>query len=397
MPSCAATAGSTDDSRYVPTSRVSLCPDVVPIQLLHRSVHIHCRLRGKHHPAVIDRLQGIHALIRIHAQKASNEILRIVALIGPDILIEAEDPVCDVVVHALVIALRKWMISTQPMDHSPLPLLQNVRNHTQRPHVHRGTVPLVGEHLWSHVSWGSAVGFECVGDRDLVRQAKVSDADRVEISGLREQEVLRLQVAMNDAALVAVVEGVQEGHHAPLCLRFAKRMCVDDGMKQLSTEHQVLHQIEVVPVLPEVMKTDDVGMATKAVENRRFSLRMRTSLRPNHHCLHNVLSDVPLLDSFQGDMLAVVEENCFVHNAILAYASDSPSWRTFSNHAQHLHHLAEIDWSRLELRRHNRIVHVVVKEVNQVRRIRHQILRDQLFGHVAKTLHEIQITRWESG
>ena len=200
---------------------------------------------------------------------------------------------------------------------------------------------------------------------------------------------------MNDAALMAVMESVQEGHHASLRLRFTKRMCGDDGMKQLSTEHQILHQVKVVSILPEVMKTYDVGMATKSVENGCFSLWVRTSLRTNHHCLHNVLSDVSLLDTFQGNMFIVVEKNCFVHNAVLAYSSESPSSRTFSNHSQYFRHLIEIDWSRLELRCHNRIVHIVVKEVNQVGGVRHQILCNQLFGHVAKTFHEIKITRWE--
>ena len=186
---------------------------------------------------MVNRLGSRHSLLRVHRQQPRDKILRVLALVRPGVLVKAEHAMRDIVVHPLVIALRKRVIAAQSTPQASLPALQDVGDDAERPHVHRRTVRLVGQHFRSHVAGRAAVGLQSIGDRDLVRQTKIGNPDRVQVIRLGQQQVLGLQIAMDDPSLMAIVQRVQQSHHAALRLRLAEGMGVDDRVEELAAQH----------------------------------------------------------------------------------------------------------------------------------------------------------------
>lgn len=98
------------------------------------------------------------------------------------------------------------------------PHLQNVRDHSQRPHIHRGTIELAANDLRSTVSRSAAervqglialrLWFTSYRSPHVSSKAKVGDPDVQEIVRRLEQNVLRLQIAVDDALLVAISQRV---------------------------------------------------------------------------------------------------------------------------------------------------------------------------------------------
>ena len=259
--------------------------------------------------------------------------------------------------------------------------LQDVRDDAETPHVHGGAVGLVHRDLGRDVPGRAAVGLERVADVQLVGESEVGDADAVQLVAFCQQEVLRLQVAVDDAALVAVVERAQQRQHAALRLRLAEVLHVDDGIEELAAFHQVLHEVVVVVVLPEVAETHDVRVATQLEEDRRLLLAMRQMERADHHVLHVCRRHAGLADSLQCDVFGLVEDGAHVDRAVLALADAALA----------LEHLADVHTRRLQLVARHRVVDVVVEAGNETDCVLHQLVRHQLVGEVAQTLDEVHV------
>mmetsp|Transcript_21708 Transcript_21708/g.38702 ORF Transcript_21708/g.38702 Transcript_21708/m.38702 type:complete len:254 (+) Transcript_21708:345-1106(+) len=99
----------------------------------------------------------------------------------------------------------------------------------------------------------------------VYRQPKVADLDHHVVG---EQQILRLQVAVEDAPLVEVVEGVQQRQHHNL-QRFTFRQFPPPPsqlLKQITPGGQLLHQHEKVVALKAAVEVDDVGVLDAAVD-----------------------------------------------------------------------------------------------------------------------------------
>jgi len=82
---------------------------------------------------------------------------------------------------------------------------QNIHDHAETPDVAL-VVVLAFEHLGRHVLGGAGLGGEYVGsDLEVLRQAEVNEFD-LPVVLVDRHEVLRLEVAMHYADLVAVVD-----------------------------------------------------------------------------------------------------------------------------------------------------------------------------------------------
>lgn len=63
-----------------------------------------------------------HTLRRVDAEQSRDEVLGLVALVGPAGAVEVEDSMADVVEHALVVVLRKGVVAAESAgERRPMP------------------------------------------------------------------------------------------------------------------------------------------------------------------------------------------------------------------------------------------------------------------------------------
>ena len=123
---------------------------------------------------------------------------------------------------------------------------ENKEDDAERPDVNLLAVPALHEDLWGDVVWGAARGLE----RDVVVEelceAKVCDKDVRLRAPVAEEEVLWLEVAVDNAVLVEVLDGFCHLLCDAACVGLGKVSLVDNAVKQLAARDVVQHEVQLV-------------------------------------------------------------------------------------------------------------------------------------------------------
>ncbi len=91
---------------------------------------------------------------------------------------------------------------------------------------------------------------------------------------LRKQDILRFDVAMEDAMLMTVVQGVkylQKGDFDSVRPLSEVAFC-DDGMEHIAASTQVEHNVDIGFVDDDFVESDDVGMVRSSDMTEEFAL-----------------------------------------------------------------------------------------------------------------------------
>lgn len=162
---------------------------------------MHRPLRFELHPPHRARLLRRRAVVRVRHQQRRDELLRLLAHRAPLRLVELKRAAHDQTQRREVVRLRKRRVPAQPTRHAAPRERQDVRDHAQRPEVHRRTVAFPADNLGRRVPGRSADGAERVRSVGLfVRfprgyvsgESEIGDLDVVPVVGLREQDVFGL-------------------------------------------------------------------------------------------------------------------------------------------------------------------------------------------------------------
>mmetsp|Transcript_62086 Transcript_62086/g.114379 ORF Transcript_62086/g.114379 Transcript_62086/m.114379 type:complete len:222 (+) Transcript_62086:645-1310(+) len=188
---------------------------------------------------------------RVHLEQHSNKIFCILGNALPISCIEAEIAKTHFSQHVSISFSIKGWISTE--DH--------VHDDTKTPKI-CALVIFACQDLWSHV-----VGCSCLGSENLLRTelASESKVNHLECALLdwvlgREQEVFRLQIAVDDVILVHVEYRPEHVLHDDGRLHLCEVPGIDDAIKQLSACAELHHQIDVAMVFERLVQLDDIGV-----------------------------------------------------------------------------------------------------------------------------------------
>mmetsp|Transcript_37280 Transcript_37280/g.78503 ORF Transcript_37280/g.78503 Transcript_37280/m.78503 type:complete len:218 (+) Transcript_37280:621-1274(+) len=106
---------------------------------------------------------------------------------------------------------------------------------------------------------GGAGGGQVLEDLD---EAKVGDED-VPAVGRGEQDVLGLDVAVDDLALVHKGEHLEQLPNDVDGLRLGEVAARDDAVEELAARRAAHHEVDALGALDELKELDDVGMAQR--------------------------------------------------------------------------------------------------------------------------------------
>mmetsp|Transcript_47868 Transcript_47868/g.125321 ORF Transcript_47868/g.125321 Transcript_47868/m.125321 type:complete len:237 (-) Transcript_47868:123-833(-) len=155
---------------------------------------------------------------------------------------------------------------------------QDVHDHADRPHVARRailaqlpTADLLRKHFGCDIAWCAAARShqEIVRQGGNLREPEVRDFQLGIWLRRCEQDVLRLEIAVADIAVMEVQYGIEhfEGEVARVILgEFAE---TNDAVKELATSEQLHDEVQSIWALVDVVKSDDVRMLDRA-ENLYF-------------------------------------------------------------------------------------------------------------------------------
>ena len=129
-----------------------------------------------------------------------------------------------------------------------------VQDDTRGPHVHGGGVGLTADHLGSDVG-GSAALIRHLGPRrlHLLRQAKVRDAQRLEVVPSGEDYVLELQVPVRDGPVVDVAHALEELLHDPRGVALLHAPVLHQHVEQVAALEKFHDHVHVVARLVKVV------------------------------------------------------------------------------------------------------------------------------------------------
>ena len=161
----------------------------------------------RHYPVVLQRLQGTHPLRWVDGQQTADEILGELRDVRPVLVGEFVLARLDATIH---LGVRLAVKRRRRRE-------QDVHDHTDRPAVARGAVAaqlaarhLLRKHLGRDVPGCAAARRhqKVVRDRRDLREPKVCDLELGLWLGCGKEDILRLEVAVADIAVVQVEDGV---------------------------------------------------------------------------------------------------------------------------------------------------------------------------------------------
>ena len=212
-------------------------------------------------------LRAAPAIARLLLEAAIDDALELarnvrVELARPDVLLEA-----NLVHRRTLLVLDEWLL---PSDHL-------VEHDTEGEHV-TARVELVAEDLlWGHVG-GRADAGACLGEVGEVRVARDAEVHDLHAALSRQHHVRGLDVAMDDRAVVHVVEGASDLHRDDRGDVVGQASALLEEVVQVDSL-DVLHDDEQSAALAvKVVNVDDVF-----VLQRRETLGF--SLEASHHVL----------------------------------------------------------------------------------------------------------------
>lgn len=145
---------------------------------------------------------------------------------------------------------------------------QDVENDAKAPHVHFWSCVLFGlQKLRSSKVETATKRFELVSGREQIAEAKI---DNLNVASLADEDVLDLEVSMDDAVSVAVVEraGNLAGELAGLLL--LETAVRDDIVEHLASIDKLKQHVPVVVCAHDISHATDVGVVEQA-DNGGFS------------------------------------------------------------------------------------------------------------------------------
>jgi hypothetical protein len=145
---------------------------------------------------------------------------------------------------------------------------QDIKDDAETPYVDLGPGVLLGlQEFGCGKVQAPAECLELAPGREEVAQAKIDDLD---VASLANQNVLNLQVAMDDAVTMAVVEctGNLAGEFASLF--FLETTVRDDVVEHLTTVYKLEQHVPVVVCPDDILHATDVGVVEQA-DNGGFS------------------------------------------------------------------------------------------------------------------------------
>ena len=98
------------------------------------------------------------------------------------------------------------------------------------------------------------------------RRSEVNDLDLVELLVCLQQNVFRLQVAMHDVRLMAVVDAGKDLPHEDGAVSLAELATLEDLVEELTTLANFGDEVVALLVLKELVHLDDVWMVLQSAE-----------------------------------------------------------------------------------------------------------------------------------
>jgi hypothetical protein len=139
---------------------------------------------------------------------------------------------------------------------------QDIKDDAETPHVDLGPCVLLGLQEFRRGKVQTpAEGLELAAGREEIAQAKVDDFD---VARLANQNVLNLQIAMDNAVAVAVVEGTGNLAREFASLLLLEAAVRDDVVEHLAAIYKLEQHIPVVVCPDDVLHATDVGVVEQA-------------------------------------------------------------------------------------------------------------------------------------
>mmetsp|Transcript_31525 Transcript_31525/g.97395 ORF Transcript_31525/g.97395 Transcript_31525/m.97395 type:complete len:421 (-) Transcript_31525:288-1550(-) len=207
------------------------------------------------HPWVREALLRRQALARVEHDHLLDEVLRLGADRPPHLVLwEVVLPGDDALELVILRLGAERRVAAE----------QNVHDDAERPHVGGDAVRRAGlvqagvEHLRGDVQRSAAALGEFVVVAALLGEAEVDDLDRRVLVLARHQEVLRLQVAVHDAAFVQVRDTAQDVvHHARGAALTEMALGADAG-EEFATGDELQDDVDVLPFVEEGLELQAV-------------------------------------------------------------------------------------------------------------------------------------------
>ncbi|GIX65340.1 colanic acid biosynthesis glycosyltransferase WcaI [Babesia caballi] len=205
------------------------------------------------HPYVFERFENGDARSRVRLQHAGYQVLGRGGHDVPVLAVEP-DPVVLAQIHRDDLLDREGQPAAQ----------EQVHDDADGPHVDLLVVPLEREHL------GRDVGHRPAGLRQELlgpaqrREAKVRQLDGGRLALVREQNVLRLDVAVDDAALVQVRHDLQQLADDAVRVRLGEAVPLVDQVVQLPAADELHHDVQRVAHVAHVLEVYHVLVPEEA-------------------------------------------------------------------------------------------------------------------------------------
>lgn len=157
--------------------------------------------------------------------------------------------------------------------------------------------------------------------RDYVGgEAEVGDFDVAPVVGLREEDVLGLEIAVDDALLVAVAQRVEQRADNDLRLALGVRLAAQNRVEQLAALRDLLDYVEVLRVLQKVLQADHVRVRAQLVHDATLALESTPAGITHFQRGHVAIAEVGLADDLDRHQLAGGGEHGLADDSVLAVA-----------------------------------------------------------------------------
>mmetsp|Transcript_54213 Transcript_54213/g.162327 ORF Transcript_54213/g.162327 Transcript_54213/m.162327 type:complete len:256 (+) Transcript_54213:697-1464(+) len=190
------------------------------------------------------------AMEGIDDQQFPYEILGVVGDSGPILLEEFVFPHAYLAEEGALIFLHEGGVSDEEdVDYDP-----------HGPQVHGLIVGMILEDLGGDVRGGAAPRDEGVGGVHPLGESEVSHLDVGVILPADQEEILRLEVPMGDAAIVHVGHRVQQHLGQIPGVQFSVVILLHDPIEDVPPVEQFHHHVEEVLLLVKIVEGHDVSM-----------------------------------------------------------------------------------------------------------------------------------------
>mmetsp|Transcript_6142 Transcript_6142/g.14256 ORF Transcript_6142/g.14256 Transcript_6142/m.14256 type:complete len:381 (-) Transcript_6142:1299-2441(-) len=265
-------------SREVGNVRLAPHGGLVGRRQLHRKHGLPIKIGSLVPQVLLDVLDAARpawqALAGILLEKGSNQLLRVaVACWGEDKALHAPQN------FGVDLHRRRRLERRMPGQELEL-------KDAQRPPIHRAAVASGLDDFWRKVV-GSSTRCEGLADHEL-REAHVG---QLYVAFRREEEILRLQVAVDDAALMQMLEGVDHTSNVvPGMLFTAVEATASVGSVEFPSQSGLQEEVQVLgAVVRRVELDEEIGVG-----------HHQNVLLIHHSILHPGLRDEALAKSLQG-------------------------------------------------------------------------------------------------